>query len=203
MSFIKIFMGPMFSEKSAHLLKNLMQTASKYLFIENNKVLFITPIIDNRGFFTRHRETEDKFNNMKKILPIIHVEVSNFNEMIDFIKNNKNIIKNVFIDEFHLFKNIGCEQFIKFCINNNINIICSGLNGCSNQKMFKNVNILLPFATKIKLLNAECRNKHCKSNKNAFYSKWVSKHKKGSIISIGDTEYAAVCPSCLYSEKYD
>jgi thymidine kinase len=132
------------------------------------------------------RSREKRINNpLIKSLTPIYIEELNKDTIIE------NDIKVIGIDESQFFNERIIGFVIKYLELNKI-IILSGLNGTYEAKTFGFVHNLVPYASEIEILHAECE--ECKKDgitEDASFTARVSTNK--DLVVIGDEHYMPLC----------
>lgn len=163
---MNLILGTMKAGKSATLLKY----AKKYYDeLSKDNLIIIRPTCDTRDFFTREK--------------IDYTKQFNYGNKTTDLKE----FQYIFIDEIHFFskeyvKNLTQLKYIKLFI--------AGLNGDTKRRVWENVAFLLPFASSIEYLNADCD---------------ICGKKQSAIFHIGNGEindnYQVCCQACYEKEK--
>lgn len=179
---LHLILGPMFAGKTTRINEIL----SKY----NGKSLNINYIKNYR-----YNKNINMTHNGKIINSNYHVSVLNLNDILIselFPYYNKSQL--IIIDECQFYKDLK-DFVINAIYNDKKNIICSGLNGDSNQELFGNTYQLLPYINKIDFLKSKCE-----CGKDAIYSYKIIKNNKQLEIG-GNDMYKPLCNNCLVKYK--
>lgn len=159
---MELILGSMKSGKSALLLgvaNDLSKTKG-----QNEKLIFIRPSCDNRDFISRGRE------------PDIHLKFGDE-------RTNLQNYDYIFIDEIQFFN----KQYIQYLIGleNKKVLMLAGLNANIHNQTWSNITTLIPYASAIEFLKANCD---------------ICGAKESAIHHIGDDKvgdnYVVVCPKC-------
>ena len=140
---LETIVGAMFAGKTSELLKRILWAKH-----QNKKIIVIKPIIDNRY-------------SEKKI--ITHNDLShecfamkNWDEINKKFKLNKKNVDVVFLDEIQFMKTKETIENIENILNNNIDVICAGLDQDSRGKPWETSSFLLGLADKITKIYGFC-----------------------------------------------
>lgn len=182
---IEVICGPMFSGKTEELIHRL----NRLNYCDAHYLLF-TPKIDTRS--PRYATSR----NGKKLSSII---ISNSNEILKYIKNKKEKIDVIAIDEAQFFdKNLS--RVCNYLANKKYIVIASGLDMDFNGKPFSTMKELIITAEKVTKLKAICS--ICGAE--ASFTERTNINSKKQIV-IGDKKiYSARCRHChSLSKKMD
>ena len=182
---IEVICGPMFSGKTEELIHRL----NRLDYCDAHYLLF-TPKIDTRS--PRYSTSR----NGKKLSSII---ISNSNEILKYIKNKKEKIDVIAIDEAQFFdKNLS--RVCNYLANKKYIVIASGLDMDFNGKPFSTMKELIITAEKVTKLKAICS--ICGAE--ASFTERTNINSKKQIV-IGDKKiYSARCRQChSLSKKMD
>ncbi|VEU78183.1 thymidine kinase [Mycoplasmopsis columbinasalis] len=170
---LEVITGPMFSGKSAELLKRI-----KILDIAEIKTLIIKPQIDNRfseSNIVSRTGAQIKANVVTKAADILKLWDKHYQA--------------VAIDEAN-FLDAELLNVIDYLIAQGVRVICSGLDTDFLRRPFGIMPEIMAIADSIAKLKAVCVK--CKSN--AGFS--FRKVKSNELNLIGDSEYEARCRIC-------
>ena len=171
---LHLIMGPMYSGKTSELIR--LANRAKII---GKKILSINHKSNDRydGKICSH--DRNSFEHDIKVFSLN--EIGNLENY-----NNPDII---IIDELQFYDD--CYNWIINVLdNNNIEIICSCLNGDFKRENFNSILGLIPHAEEITKLSALCVK--CNDGTNANYSKRIIKNDEQKLV--GSTEaYIAVC----------
>jgi thymidine kinase len=189
MATIKLITGPMYSGKSSRLLQLILRDYAQNYY----HYLFIRPEMDTRGFITRDKQTEKRFENSRH--NIEYLTVGSFTELLELDLDS---YRTIFIDELHLFGSDDAYLFFQKVLKSEASLTASALNGSSEQESFETVSVFLPFVTDIEFLKTRCYNADDDSEHDeAAYTKWIARKTKKNLIEIGDSSYTPACRKCL------
>ncbi|MBN4083507.1 thymidine kinase [Mycoplasma sp. CSL10137] len=176
---LEIITGPMFSGKSAELLKRL-----KILEIAGIKTLVFKPRFDNR-----FSETMVVSRTGAKTDAIV---IEKAKEILD---NWDSSVKSVAIDEIN-FVDDGIYEVIDFLVLNGVRVIISGLDMDFMRRPFGVTPHLLAIADYVTKLKAVCL--VCKSDAAFSFRKEIN----SELNLLGDSEYEPRCRKChIIGEK--
>ena len=140
---LETIVGAMFAGKTSELLKRILWAKH-----QNKKIIVIKPIIDNRY-------------SEKKI--ITHNDLShecfamkNWEEINKNFKLNKKNVDVVFLDEIQFMKTKETIENIENILNNNIDVICAGLDQDSRGKPWETSSMVLGLSDKILKIYGFC-----------------------------------------------
>tara|TARA_B100002051_G_scaffold254331_1_gene268988 strand:- start:744 stop:1295 length:552 start_codon:yes stop_codon:yes gene_type:complete len=140
---LETIVGAMFAGKTSELLKRILWAKH-----QNKKIIVIKPIIDNRY-------------SEKKI--ITHNDLShecfamkNWEEINKNFKLNKKNVDIVFLDEIQFMKTKETIENIENILNNNIDVICAGLDQDSRGKPWETSSMVLGLSDKILKIYGFC-----------------------------------------------
>ena len=140
---LETIVGAMFAGKTSELLKRILWAKH-----QNKKIIVIKPIIDNRY-------------SEKKI--ITHNDLShecfamkNWDEINKNFKLNKKNVDVVFLDEIQFMKTKETIENIENILNNNIDVICAGLDQDSRGKPWETSSMVLGLSDKILKIYGFC-----------------------------------------------
>lgn len=191
---LDLVLGTMFSGKTTYILSQIAKMAEL-----NYSILYINIEFDNRSenIFSTHNPFFDTHKDFVKKESISNnVEMIKTKKLIGIDIENKDII---IIDESHFFDDL--IDFVNKCLDENKNIIVSGLIADFKGNKFGKTLDLIPICSNIKRLHAYCS--ECAKEKKctiATYSKRIVKCKKS--IDIGGSEkYIPVCRIHFKEEK--
>lgn len=180
---LHIISGCMFSEKSTSLIsasKKRSYSIKALLNLDKCNILYVTHSIDTRFGINEIR------SRLGISVPAIMVsDLYQLEKEKEFEEAHI-----VCIDEIQFFQNI--RSFIE---KHDKIFYVSGLNGDSEQRLFGELYTLLPIADSFKLENAYC----IKCGNVASFT--YCTRDKSNTIFVGDSEYIAVCRSCLNTLK--
>ncbi|MCU4706835.1 thymidine kinase [Mycoplasma sp. CSL7503-lung] len=176
---LEIITGPMFSGKSAELLKRL-----KILEIAGIKTLVFKPHFDNR-----FSETMVVSRTGAKTNAIV---IEKAKEILDHWDSS---VKSVAIDEIN-FVDDGIYEVIDFLVLKGVRVIISGLDMDFMRRPFGVTPHLLAIADYVTKLKAVCL--VCKSDAAFSFRKEIS----SELNLLGDSEYEPRCRKChIIGEK--
>lgn len=158
----------MFSGKST-LLINSSKKTNNNLIINN---MFDSKRTNKNKLITHDKQSIDCFmlKNLKQIFKL----------------KEYNNCKNIYIDEIQFFDNI-IEIIIKMVEIDNKNVICAGLDGTFERKMFNTLK-LIPYCDELIKLTSICS--ICKNK--AYFSKRIVNCKDKILVGSSDS-YIPVC----------
>ncbi|MFK4784624.1 thymidine kinase [Fusobacterium sp. MFO224] len=174
---LNIICGGMYSGKSTELLRRY----------ERNKYARRKALLFNHSLDTRYGESivSTHLQDQKKAYSI-----SKINEMLDVLNDNKEI-KNIYIDEFQFFSEEFSDKIISLVEKEGYDITVAGLDLAFDNKSFRSMEKLMPYADDILKLKAVCS--ECGKNANKSYRLNSSKEK----VEVGaDNVYVALCREC-------
>lgn len=185
---IIFYYGPMYSEKSYHLIVRAEEC-------EDNKICF-KPSIDTRqteGF------TLSEIVSRRDDKKIPAYRVKNSFELLKKAKENDTDY--IFIDEVQFF-DTGLKDAICELRDNGNTVICAGLDLYASRKPWATSDLIMEIADEKIPLTAECRcmidGKKCQ-NKAIYTFKFSGDLNKGVDIGDGD-KYIAACEECWNRE---
>jgi thymidine kinase len=182
---LTLYVGPMFSGKSTHLLKDLTTFADVGM-----KVLYINSSLDNRNEKALSSHNSSYTSMSSKIVSIkCDLLQSLLLENSEIAPLDYNIIG---IDEAQFFTDL--IPFVLSCLKEGKLVYVAGLDGNSNAMKFGDVLNLIPHATSVNKLLAICLD--CKDEgkvfQNANYTYRIV--SDSSEILIGDEhQYKPLC----------
>jgi len=140
---LETIVGAMFAGKTSELLKRILWAKH-----QNKKILVIKPIIDNRyseKLITTH-------NNLShKCYAMIDWQTTNNDHLL--LKENYDII---FLDEVQFMEPKQTIENVDNLLNNEIDIICAGLDQDSRGKPWETSSFLLGLSDKITKIYGFC-----------------------------------------------
>jgi len=175
---LNIICGGMYSGKSTELLRRYQR--NKYA---KRKALLFNHSLDKRygeSVVSTHLQDQEKAYSISKI-----------DEMISILNEN-NEIKNIYIDEFQFFQEEFSQLVISLVEKKGYSVTVAGLDLTSDNKSFKSIEKLMPYADEILKLKAVC----CKCGKNANKSYRLIPSKKEIEVGASDS-YIALCRECF------
>jgi thymidine kinase len=176
---IKLFIGPMFAEKTSSMMFNV----DKYIYA-NKSTIIVKFAGDNRytseNVIITHDGRECKS-------PVIQ------SDNLTSIKDELMEYDVIGIDEAQFFPD--CIQVINHLANNNKIVICAALDGDYRAQPFTPVIGLISIAEEVHKLSAVCMN--CKNSDAHFSVKLTNSTDRVEIGGIG--MYAAVCRKCMWN----
>lgn len=182
---INLILGPMKSGKTTEMLR----VAERHK-IAGQKVCILRPEFDNRGMFVRNLCVTQAFD-------IITVRSDHGNQSFLFKNDEDRKLCNscdvICIDEGQFFWGLReiCNTFERM----NKIVYISALNGTAEQREWKPISSVIPLAENITFMKAVCE----ECGKDASFC--IYKGGKSEQVVIGDSEYEAVCLSCLQNMK--
>uniref|UniRef100_A0A6C0J6M2 thymidine kinase n=1 Tax=viral metagenome TaxID=1070528 RepID=A0A6C0J6M2_9ZZZZ len=176
---LHVITGPMYSGKTSELLRLYNRE-----LVARRKCILVKNSIDNR--YCNDKVATHQDIHGQRVVHSAH-KYSTISELMD---NDLTDVKTIFIDEIQFFPdNTQCIDLL----DKGINVVVSGLNGDTNQKMFAGMSILFSNAYDIKMLTAICDK--CKI-RDAPYTVKLSDNK--DMIDVGGKDkYASSCRKCL------
>jgi thymidine kinase len=176
MSYLELFIGPMYSGKTSALI----QLYKKYIFC-NIPILVINHNLDNRY--------DDTLLSSHDKLMIPCVKTKNIKELLE--TNEYKCCNVVLINEAQFYTDLLESVFIMLSEEKRIYI--SGLDGDFERKKFGQVLDLIPLCDKVTKMTALCGN--CKNGEPAIFSMRLSDEK--NQLLIGSDNYLPVCRKCF------
>jgi len=179
---LKVISGPMFSEKTAELIRIF----NRYKLANKNVIMF-KPEKD-----IRYQNTEGFEENFVTSRTGAKVKAH-------IVEHDQNIIvpdciDAVFVDECWLFTVKTIKEFLtKY---HKLDIFVTTLNAFFDSKPILTTSILLARADKILFLTSICP--YCSNNGSRTY-----KAAGGAKIEIGDSAYTACCSNCWYEKTLE
>ncbi len=175
---LQIICGPMFSGKTAELIKR----ANK-LIKNKKKICMFKPSIDNRysqNYIVSHNKQKIKCHTIKTA-----------DEILDYLHDGEIFA----IDEVQFF-DIDIINVLKKLLDKGKYIIAAGLDKDYKAKPFLQVSKLIKLSNNITILNAICV--HCGDLANFSYRKTNNNRR----VLIGESEeYEPRCEKCYYNKK--
>jgi thymidine kinase len=191
MSYLELFIGPMFSGKSTKIIEKYKKY--KYLNVNIMIINHSTDIRYNNNSITNHDMDTIPSVMVNKLVDI------NINKELNNTFINSEVI---LIDEGQFFTDL--YDWVKFVLDNyNKNIYIAGLDGDINRNKFGGILDLVPLCDKITKFKSLCS--ICKNGTKAIFTITTSNifdndksnNDKSNIIAIGGSEmYSAVCRRC-------
>jgi len=175
---ITVFTGPMFSEKTTHLLSAYRRSVRG-----NRTVLVIKPRIDRR-----YDPEKIISHNGEEVLARL---VDKAEGIYDIFGSMKYGIKDVFIDEAQFIPNLS--EVLVWLSRTGSNVYVSMLDLKSDGKPFETSSDVFAVADKIVKLTAVCT--RCNSDATRSFRK--NPEDKGDIVLGGKGEYEAMCLDCF------
>jgi len=172
---LEIILGPMFSGKSAELIRNI----NRYECIGKN-ILTLTHTIDQRygqGVISSHNKIQKKSISLEKLHSIL--ESREYKESDIII-----IEEGQFFDDLKTF-------VIQATDNDEKHVIVAGLSGDFRREPFGQILELIPLAEQITKLSAFC--KLCNDGTPGDFSKRIEHDIKEQTLVGNDNYYVAVC----------
>ena len=183
---IKLFCGSMYSGKSESLVRDMIK-----LTYAKKKILFVRPVIDDRGYIT-HSRSDFKLSDAIEKGKIEVAFLKRFDgETIGKILNE--CYDAVFIDEYFMIENN--RELLEFILKNkaDTDVYFGGLIADSDAKMFDEAIEILPLCDEIEKLNGVCTECGSMLGNYSYY-----KGTKSSQIEVGDAKYECVCGKCYF-----
>ena len=140
---LETIVGAMFAGKTSELLKRILWAKH-----QNKKIIVIKPIIDNRyseKIIISHNDLSHECFAMK-----------NWDEINKNFKLNKKNVDVVFLDEIQFMKTKETIENIENILNNNIDVICAGLDQDSRGKPWETSSMVLGLSDKILKIYGFC-----------------------------------------------
>jgi len=191
MSYLELFVGPMFSGKTTKLI----DLYKKFTFCQI-KVCVINHSLDNRYSETQlvtHDGRSVPSIFISHLLPFIQDTSSLEDPLDENGKNHLSIMMSdvILINEGQFFEDLydGVLELLK----KNKKIYISGLDGDFQQNKFGRLLDLIPHCDKITKLQAICS--LCKDGTPAIFSKRLVNEKSQTFI--GSDNYIPVCRKCF------
>lgn len=172
---LEIILGPMFSGKSAELIRII----NRYECIGKN-ILTITHAIDNRygeGVISSHNKIQKKSICLEKLNSILDSK-----EYIDS--------EIIIIEEGQFFGDLKCFVIRATDIDNK-HVIVAGLSGDFRREPFGQILEIIPLAEQFTKLSAFC--KLCNDGTPGDFSKRIEQDSKEQTLVGNDNYYVAVC----------
>ena len=180
---LNMICGSMYSGKSTELLRRYER--NKYA---KRKALLFNHSLDKRygeNVVATHLQDQEKSHSISTVY-----------QMLSILHDHKEI-KNVYIDEFQFFPNEFADAVIFLVEKENYSITVAGLDLTFDNKPFKSMEKLMPYADKILKLKAVC----CECGKNASKSYRLTSSKQKVEVGSNDS-YIALCKKC-YNKIYN
>jgi len=175
----KMFLGPMWSSKTTHLLMELEK--AKY---QKKKAVLFKPSID-----TRYSETEVVSHAGYKWSA---VSISDAKEIFSYLTNAEEAVHIVAVDEAFMLDDIG--KSLIWLYRNGFDIIVSSLDLSAQLKPFEEIRKMLPWATHVEKLTSVCS--VCQSP-NAHFTYKKNDVESTVAIQVGGSElYEPRCHAC-------
>ena len=172
---LEIILGPMFSGKSAELIRII----NRYECIGKN-ILTITHSIDTRygqGVISSHNRVQKK-----------SICLESLNSIIDSKEYSESEI--IIVEEGQFFPDL--KQFVIRATDvDNKHVIVAGLSGDFRREPFGQILEIIPMAEQITKLSAFC--KLCNDGTPGDFSKRVELESKEQTLVGNDNYYVAVC----------
>lgn len=181
--YLNIICGGMYSGKSTELLRRYQR--NKYA---KRKALLFNHSLDKRygeSVVSTHLQDKEKAYS-----------ISTVNEMLYILNENKEI-RNIYIDEFQFFPEEFANAVISLVEKEGYFITVAGLDLTFENKSFRSMEKLMPYADEILKLKAVC----CKCGKNANKSYRLSSNKEEVEVGANNV-YIALCREC-YNKIYN
>jgi len=171
---LEIVVGPMFSGKTTYALSYIRRQQAI-----GRKVSVIKPSIDNR--YTMKEEIAS--HDLQKIT------ANTWSTDLELIvMGNDNTFDCFVLEEAQFFK--GLRHYVEKLLHMGKQILIVGLDGDAKQKIFGEIYLCLPLASKITKLNALCA--VCCDGTEAPFTKKLTRDE--TLVDVGGREkYAAVC----------
>jgi thymidine kinase len=191
---LQLFLGPMFSQKTSHLISELTKYADLGL-----SVIYINHKADDREVETRSEFFSCHSSNMTISPKIIPYKLDNLLE----IEEDENFKKSkiIGIDESNFFNDI--ERVISWVDNYSKIVFVSGLDGDINRNFIGNTYKLIPYADKYEKLNAVCI--ECLKENDLMLKAAPFTHRKifseSQVIVGGNNIYEPLCRKCFLQKK--
>lgn len=174
---VNLFYGPMFSGKSTRLYQ-ILNEESQY---EKNKILLLRFSEDLSRYKDIRSHGGYTLENVKNITVVAITDLTDkFIEGLGLIYNIIGVDEGQFIN--------GIDKLAIYCLDNDIDLFISALNGKFDRTSWPNIDKLTPHLTKPKLCKAVC--KHC--GRDAIYSVRLAKSKDDKLIGGAD-KYESTC----------
>jgi len=190
MSYLELFVGPMFSGKTTKLI----DLYKKYSYC-NIKVCVINHSLDTR-YTSSQLSTHDGILVpcifLSDILPVYNY--NQIDETLNEIGKKHLLLKEaevILINEGQFFSDLyeGVLEMLK----DNKKIYVSGLDGDFQQKKFGTLLDLIPHCDKITKLHSLCG--ICKNGTQAIFSKRIVKEQTQTLVGVDN--YIPVCRKCF------
>ena len=175
---IKVFTGPMYSDKSNSLIEEYKKIWDK------SRVLCFKPSKDTREF--------SKIHSRNNALDIPCIVIKDLSEIAYHIQENTSAI---FIDEIQ-FLTGNPELLLLYSIDRDIDIYVAGLSLTSEQTPFGIMPEVLAYADEVVHLQACCSD----CNKHNATLTYCLEEKTGDIL-VGSSMYVPLCAPCLVKRK--
>ncbi len=174
-----MFVGPMFGGKTTRLLSEIDR-----LKFKKKEVRLFKPIIDDRY----DDDSIVSHSGMKHNATTIESGVEIMQSMLDDVDD----VDVIAVDEAFMIP--GCAEALQYMFSLGKSIIVSSLDLSASCKAFKEIELMMPFATKIIKCPAVC----VECGNDAFYTDFIEKLDSHmcngtEIIVGGDDTYRAVC----------
>lgn len=175
---IKVFTGPMYSDKSNSLIEEYKKIWDK------SRVLCFKPSKDTREF--------SKIHSRNNSLDIPCIVIKDLSEINNYLQDNTSTI---FIDEVQ-FLTGNPELLLLYSIDRDIDIYIAGLSLTSEQTPFGIMPEVLAYADEVVHLQACCSD----CNKHNATLTYCLEEKTGDIL-VGSSMYVPLCAPCLVKRK--
>ena len=174
-----IYTGPMFGSKTTKLLA----TVDRFKY-QNREVLAFKPQLDER-----YSRSEICTHSGGKIPAIV---VKTGDEIIRYVKSNKNNVNVVAVDEAFMIE--GVSKALLYLFKKGKTIVVSSLQLSATGKIFEEVMSMMPWATKIEICPAVCT----VTGLDAYYTH--RKFNSMSEITVGGSDLYE--PRCWYHHSF-
>lgn len=172
--YLELFIGPMFSGKTTHLI----QCYKQYHYI--GKKVCVINYKDDTRYHDSMLSTHDKM-----MIPCIQTH------SIRGVMDKALSAEVVLINEGQFFHDLY-DCVLEMVERYNIKVYISALDGDFKRKKFGGILDLIPYCDKVSKLNALCSS--CKNGTKALFSHRVSSENEQIVIGVDN--YIPVCRSC-------
>ena len=175
----KLFLGPMWSSKTTHLLMELERAK-----FQKKKIALFKPRLDDRY------SSSEVVSHAGYKWPA--VSVGDASEIIKYLTDAEEPVDLIAVDEAFMLHDCG-NQLI-WLYRNGFDVLVSSLDLSSQLKAFDEIKKMLPWATHVKKLTSICS--VCQSSAAHYTYKKIEDEHVGSIHVGGAELYEPRCYGC-------